>query len=197
MNNEKLYKIPGYPGYFLTESAKLYSEKSNRFLTIHTNTKGYKYVSLSTGSKNSNKNILLSRLMCFVFGKLDSLDSELEVDHVDGDITNNLIDNLNPLSKEDHRLKTYKNKSKNQTLCHYCNGPIWAETTTYKCSACVSKNSKMTEQEILELLNQYGSWKAAASSLGISDNALKKRWTKVSQIHPTEITKQIRSRREA
>lgn len=98
--------VQGYEQYLVSEDGLVYSTKSRRLLTLHTNNKGYKYVSFSMGSKHSNKNFLVSRLVCFMFGDLPSLASELEVNHKDYNKSNNSLSNLEVMSFKEHREKT-------------------------------------------------------------------------------------------
>jgi hypothetical protein len=193
--SERKYPIPGYPDYFITEDARIFSAKSNRFLTTHTNNKGYKYATFSTGAKSSNKNYLISRLMCFVFGKMGSLDSPLEVDHIDNDKSNNRLDNLNPMSVEDHNKKTLSHKNLSSlevSYCITCSRALSYSTKGSVCRHCITKTSTSSAKEIVDALNSTGTWVGAAALFGISDNALRKRWKKVSDIDIKDLTKQLR-----
>lgn len=112
---EKFVPITGYEQYLVCRDGRVYSTKSNRLLTIHTNNKGYCYVTFSMGSKHSNKNLLLHRLVCFIFGDLPSLDSRLEVNHKDYDKKNNKLENLEVLTPEQHRIQTYIDRGSKYT----------------------------------------------------------------------------------
>lgn len=44
--NEELKEIPDYPEYYATTSGKIWSNKSNKFLSTLTKSKGYSKVNL-------------------------------------------------------------------------------------------------------------------------------------------------------
>lgn len=116
LDEEVFVPITGYEQYLISADGRVYSTKSNRLLTIHVNNKGYCYVTFSMGSKRSNKNLLLHRLVCFMFGDLPSLDSCLEVNHKDYNKKNNSLENLEVLTSEQHRIQTYIDKGFKYTI---------------------------------------------------------------------------------
>ena len=91
MNNEKLVYIPGFDKrYSISSDGAIYSNISNKMLSVHTNNYGYKRVGLSTNG--INKKYLVHRLVALSFF-LDYSD-KLVVDHIDGNKDNNSVSNL-------------------------------------------------------------------------------------------------------
>lgn len=185
-------KIPGYEEYLINSIGEIFSTKVNRLLTIHTNTKKYKYVTFSINGKN--KNILLHRLVAFVFMDLPSLDSTLEVDHIDRDRSNNSIENLQVLDKDTHFLKSLSDRgfSKRDTrFCKECDRPIDHENKSGLClehySANIPKNISIEE---IEYWVTNFSWARAGKELGMSDNGLRKRYSKLTGKDPKSLNKQ-------
>lgn len=90
-------------------------------------------------------------LMSCQIGRL--LTAEEEVDHKDEDKTNDSLDNLQVLSKEEHRLKTAANRAPRKQVpmsCSYCGeeffkfeNHIKPGQTVFFCSrSCNAKNSR-------------------------------------------------------
>jgi hypothetical protein len=88
------------------------------------------------------------------------LDSDLEVDHIDTNPTNNNIKNLQALSKEDHLDKTLSDKGWSRRL------PSLPRELKYK---------DITAEEIEYWVTNF-SWVRAGKELGLSDNGLRKRY---------------------
>lgn len=185
-------KIPGYEEYLINKDGEVFSTKVNRLLTVHTNTKGYKYVTFSISGKN--KNILLHRLVAFVFIDLPALDSILEVDHIDRDRSNNSINNLQVLHKDTHLLKSLSDRGflkRNPRFCTECNKLIDQDNKSGLClehySANVPKNISVEE---IEYWVVKFSWTRAGNELGMSDNGLRKRYFKLTGKDPKSLNKQ-------
>jgi len=80
-----------YPGYFITDDGRVFKVKE---MSSQLNSSGYKYVSLTT-SKNKVKHVSVHREVAKAFVEGDK---SLTVDHLDGDKTNNVPENLRWLS---------------------------------------------------------------------------------------------------
>lgn len=89
---EEFIPIPEYPQYLISRDGRLYSTKTNKLLTLFLNNRNYPYYSLCIDGKT--KNLLVSRILAYVFKDLPSLDSDLEVDHNDGNTLNFELSNL-------------------------------------------------------------------------------------------------------
>lgn len=95
---EKWINIKGYEGYYqvsdegnvkrLAGSPKC---KKDRLLTKSVSSNGYLFVTLTKNGKN--KMYRIHRLVLENFNPIDNM-SELDVNHIDEDITNNKLSNL-------------------------------------------------------------------------------------------------------
>ena len=104
-------KIPDYPDYYINKNGVVYSDKVRRRLTVHKNSVGYSYVTFTYDRNRTN--ILLHRLLAYMFMGMDNLhNTEYEVHHIDGNIENNKIDNLEVLTVLEHRAETLINQNK-------------------------------------------------------------------------------------
>ena len=83
--------IENYEGkYAITEDGKVWSYKSNKFLKPSLDKDGYYKVSLCSNSKY--KQFFIHRLVAIAF--IPNPENKPTVDHIDGDIKNNNINNL-------------------------------------------------------------------------------------------------------
>lgn len=82
----------GQGEYLVFEDGKVYSCKKNRFLAVHDNGKGYKYVGLYNGT--TSRKFYIHRLVAEVFVSNPSPKVTKEVNHLDGDKSNNHRSNL-------------------------------------------------------------------------------------------------------
>jgi len=182
-----LVKIPGYEDYGISENGLVYSYKSNKYLTTHKNNKGYNYVTFCISGKN--KNLLVSRLLMFMFGNLPSLDSNLEVDHIDMNKDNNHLSNLQVLSKESHEDKTHRERGNTigVSLCECGNKKLHNSKV---CKVCSENNLIRPEitKEIIEAEVFALGWVGAGRVLGLSDNGLRKRYKRLNG-NPKELGK--------
>tara|TARA_R110002126_G_scaffold215291_1_gene361453 strand:- start:71 stop:550 length:480 start_codon:yes stop_codon:yes gene_type:complete len=86
-------QIKGYGRYRLVMSDSIYDTKKDRFLTKTTNKRGYVYLQL-TDDNGKRKGVSFHRLVASVHLGLDLSDSSSIVDHIDGNTSNNSLDNL-------------------------------------------------------------------------------------------------------
>jgi len=83
--------IPGYEGYYAaTEDGKIWSYRSNKFLSQHLNNEGYYCTSLWDGQKGITMRV--NRLIALTF--IPNPENKPTVDHIDRDRTNNHVKNL-------------------------------------------------------------------------------------------------------
>lgn len=78
--------------YFATEDGHIYSEHLKRNISEYFDKDGYKKVRLSNGD-GSRKVFSVHRLILETFYPVEN-SSELQVNHIDGDKTNNKLENL-------------------------------------------------------------------------------------------------------
>lgn len=82
-------ELKDFPDYGVTEDGRVWSYKSNKFLKAG-DSHGYKMVSLRVDRKS--KHMLVHRLVALTF--LPNPDDKPQVNHIDGDKTNNRLENL-------------------------------------------------------------------------------------------------------
>ena len=101
-----LIKIPGYEKSYCVnkETNEIYSLKWKRYMKCTVNNNGYKTVFLS---KDKNRKLfLLHRLVFLVHqGYLPEI-----IDHMDGNRTNNSIDNLREVTRSQNMMNSKMNK---------------------------------------------------------------------------------------
>lgn len=179
--------IPEFPEYSISEDGEVYSSISKRRLSIRTNTTGYKYFSVDNG----NKNILLSRALARVFLDLPSIYSELEVDHIDRDKSNNSLDNLQVLTKAEHIDKTVRDKGLTrhavQSVCKVCGIPITQTAKFCRSHYILDISSNHIRIEDIEYWVKEYSWVRAGKELGMSDNGLRKYYKRITGKDPKQL----------
>ena len=90
-----------YKGYFITSCGRVWSYKSNRFLTPCKDDDGYLRVCLSIDNKHFNKGV--HRLVAETY--LPNPNNYDTVDHIDFDKTNNCLNNLQWMSRSENSRK--------------------------------------------------------------------------------------------
>lgn len=105
--NKELYPIPGWPNYFITEEGSVYSEQKGVLIEKkqQNHTGGYKTVSLWLNGKG--RSCFVHRLVIITFKGIYS-NRKLHVNHIDGNKTNNHLDNLEAVSCSDNLKHSYK-----------------------------------------------------------------------------------------
>ena len=87
---DTFYPIVDYEGYYVTKDGKVWSEKSNKFLSLFPDKDGYLLCSLSHAGKSRPHKV--HRLVALSF--LPNPENKPQVNHIDGNKANNHIDNL-------------------------------------------------------------------------------------------------------
>jgi len=181
-------KIPGYENYSINANGEIYSHNYNKILAAFTNNRGYICVKLYKSGKQNN--LLVHRLLAFVFLDLPSLESDLEVDHIDTNISNNSLSNLQVLTKLSHRFKTHGEYSESLEKYCFCGKKLSEFNTSGLCREhwdFSRTNDDITLEKIVtEVLKS--NWVKAGEKLGLSDNGLRKRYKKLSGgLNPKDI----------
>lgn len=103
--NSDFREHPVYTGYHANEIGDIWSDRSAIFIQGHKDACGYERVAVSYGDPVAKK--IVGRHV-FVFecfnGPVDS--SQYQIDHINSDISNNQLENLQMLSATDHARKT-------------------------------------------------------------------------------------------
>ena len=107
----------GYPDYCITNSGKVYSLKSRRFLNTQYNDGGYEVITLRSNGKTNT--LKIHRLLCLVFKSNEYFDGAM-VNHIDGNKKNNNLSNLEWVTRSENVLHAYdlgliKNKPRQLT----------------------------------------------------------------------------------
>ena len=84
-------EIEGFPKYYIEDDGRVWSEKSNKYLTLQTTSTGYLYVNLRDSEKKQHLK-LIHRLVAEAF--IPNPEGYKEVNHKDEDKTNNQVSNL-------------------------------------------------------------------------------------------------------
>lgn len=101
--------IEGYEGqYAVTRDGRVWSYKSNRFLTNTNNGQGYLQVTLSIGGVN--KKYRIHRLVAEAF--IPNPEGKPQVDHIDQDKSNNCVENLRWATGSENITNGYKHREK-------------------------------------------------------------------------------------
>ena len=183
--------IPEFPEYKINENGDIWSTYTNKIISPYSSKKGYLLYSLTKDSLVHTRS--MHRLLARVFLDLPSLDSELEVDHIDNNPSNNSLNNLKVLTKDEHLTKTLKNRGFNKSVIKYCPGIGCGKILNPGRNYCINcskfhkpKNINITEKDIEELVTST-SWSNAAKVFGYSDNGLRKRYKSLSGKDPKEL----------
>lgn len=111
---------------------------------------GRKLVDMVNSEKDRTTISYARYLFCVKLGFV--IDPELEVDHIDGDCSNDSVENLQILTKKDHAEKTNLDRRRSITIltCPYCYEDFERYTnqikkgTTPKCSrSCNARYSRL------------------------------------------------------
>jgi len=82
--------VTGFDGYYVSDDGKVWSEKSKRFLKSSLCNSGYKMISLCVNGMC--KRMSIHRMVASAY--IDNPENKRTVNHIDGDKTNNHVDNL-------------------------------------------------------------------------------------------------------
>ena len=105
MNTERVV-IPNFPDYTIDIYGNIINIKRNRVIKVHTIGRGYQKVILY--NKNGKYTFPLHSLLCMVFKPIENME-DMTVDHIDGNCTNNSLDNLEWVSLKEN-IRRYWDK---------------------------------------------------------------------------------------
>jgi hypothetical protein len=106
----------GFKDYCVTSDGAIYSLKSKRFLNLQYNDNGYVVVTLRINYKT--KTLRVHRLVAMMYLR-DTYFDGAHVNHIDGDKSNNAVQNLEWVTREENMRHAYDNNliiSKPKTL---------------------------------------------------------------------------------
>lgn len=141
--------------YYITEFGELFTKRKGKLYKFKpgTNQKGYKQARLvnKDGKQHSH---FISRLVYQTF--VDFIPSNMQIDHIDNDKTNNHVSNLRIVTNKQNQQYRWNNFRKNppNSMCIFCNQPFLRINKLQKyCSSYCSKRHWR-----LEFKNRTGSW---------------------------------------
>ena len=98
--------MTGYPNYIITKDGRVYNSQRNKYLIPAKHENGYMALGLSNGKKRTS--YLIHGLVALLF--LENPNNYTEVNHKDGDKSNNTIENLEWISRSDNMKHMFKNR---------------------------------------------------------------------------------------
>ena len=98
----KYYLLKQYPKYEISKNGDVRNRKTKKILKTRFNYKGYKIIDLSY-----DKGKYIHNLVFYNFND-DKPKKGYEIDHIDGNILNNNVENLQQITKQHNQLKGKK-----------------------------------------------------------------------------------------
>ena len=104
----KAYSIKNFPDYYITDTGEVYSRKGDgRFRKLKQQTnKGYKKVELMTNGRYTRRQFFVHRLVAEAF--IPNPDNKPHVNHIDGNPSNNNVDNLEWCTPSENLIHAYR-----------------------------------------------------------------------------------------
>lgn len=147
--------VKGYKGkYQVTKDGRIWSNHRNRFLTVQMNYLGYPVISLVGLGKNKRKQKThcIHRLVAEAY--LPKVKDKPQINHKDGNKTNNHVSNLEWCTQKEN--------------VHHA----WKNNLAWVCSGDSHPNVKLTKKQVEEINNKidykYGTMSRLAKEYGVS-----------------------------
>lgn len=86
-------KYPLKFNYYVTDDGRIWSERTNKFLSFQVDKNGYKKVVLQSYDSKRGHRYSVHRLVLENFKPIPNMEN-FQVNHIDGDKTNNKLENL-------------------------------------------------------------------------------------------------------
>ncbi len=137
-----------FPNYIITKNGKIYNINSNYYLKTNINRDKYEIVSLFYNKKK--KSFLVHRLVAELYlDKPESME-ELQVNHLDGNRSNNKVENLQWVTPKEHSRYTFDFGKKKQ----------------------MKKTVLMIDPKSNDIINSFDSVREASDKTGINYSAI-------------------------
>ena len=116
----------------------------------------------------------------------------LQLEHIDGDISNNTLENLTIICPNCHsQTSTYRGKNKKNKGGHLykkCKCGAKIRKRSKQCTSCATKQRYNTKyppiEKLIEAIQEKG-YSAVAREIGVSDNAVRKHIAKTKRASKT------------
>ena len=99
-------QIKKYPNYYATEDGKIFSEKTKKYLKPSYDKQGYARIGIYVGNYKT-KTIKVHRLIAETF--IENPFNKKDVNHIDGDKSNNCISNLEWCTRSENIKHAFRN----------------------------------------------------------------------------------------
>lgn len=144
---KELYNIKGFDGYKINEDGEIYNVRTGRKMKASNNGKGYRQLQLSV--KGVSKNVSIHRVVFTTF--VSPIPKGLEINHIDGDKSNNSLNNLELVSHIDNMIKA-------------------VETGLIKSGSMAESSKGVNQLDVMtnEVLNNFGSISIASRKTNVS-----------------------------
>ena len=155
--------IPNYEDYLISTDGKIWSNKTNKYLTPKYDKAGYVTIALYKGSRGSRKTLKIHRLVAITFIK--NTENKPQVNHINGIKYDNRVENLEWNTSSENNLHAFKiglrvNSENNRRL------------SGMRCKKLSEINSLKVRCKITGKI--YKSITEAANSIGFSKSTLAK-----------------------
>ena len=125
--------IEGYDGYLVSKEGEVWSERSNKLLSLFPDSNGYLLCNLYRDGKR--KLCKIHRLVALTF--IPNPENKPQVNHIDGNKLNNHIDNLEWASAKENT------------------NHAWNSGLSKSISGSARTDSKLTEEDVLYIRTNY------------------------------------------
>lgn len=139
-------ELNGYPGYIITSNGKVYSCKSNRYLSLKTHESGYISVTLSNGVK---KDFYVHVLVATLY--LTIIEGKDIVNHKDRDKSNNKVENLEWVTASQNSIHAISNGVNVYTKSVIQYDKFWNEIKQYSSVKDASINTSVDSSSIVRV----------------------------------------------